>query len=328
MRLSAIRPGTEAIRRYTESGYWIETTSNEVLERNAREFPTKDALFDGRVRLNYADYYRRAWRLAAHWHRMGLTRDDVIAIQLPNWTEFAIAINAAMMLCQFHSDFRRKEVEFILRFIGASLVITPRMFRGFDHVAMLRNLQPLLDRDAEPALSEERLRALRPTGNDLARVLFTSGTTDDPKAVVHTHNTRACACGFQNRDYAIGRDSALLLFLPVGLNWGFFQYAAGDPGGLQARLHGRLSPGGRARPNRERAHHPLRHRSRRALGIAQRCELCALRPEFPQDRHHRWRLLSDRADPPVARACTRTSARVIWNGGGGRTILHLANRRS
>ena len=250
MRLSDIRPSAEAIRRYTASGYWTETTSNEVLERNAREFPTKDALFDGRIRLNYAEYYRRAWRLAALWHRMGLTRDDVIAIQLPNWTEFAIAINAAMMLgipfCQFHSDFRRKEVEFILRFIGASLVITPRLFRSFDHVAMLRDLQPdlprlkhvavvddrppagafdlrsFLDRDAEPALSEEGLRALRPTGNDLARVLFTSGTTGDPKAVMHTHNTTACACQFQNRDYAIGRDSALLLFLPVGLNWGFF----------------------------------------------------------------------------------------------------------
>jgi acyl-CoA synthetase (AMP-forming)/AMP-acid ligase II len=250
MRLTDIRPNAEAIRRYTASSYWVETTSNEVLERNAREFPTKDALFDGRIRLNYSEYYRRAWRLAAHWHRMGLTRDDVIAVQLPNWTEFAIAINAAMMLgipfCQFHSDFRRKEVEFILRFIGASLIIIPRLFRGFDHVAMLRDLQPdlprlkhvavvddrppasafdlrgFLDRDAEPALSEEALRALRPTGNDLARVLFTSGTTGDPKAVMHSHNTTACACAFQNRDYAIGRDSALLLFLPVGLNWGFF----------------------------------------------------------------------------------------------------------
>jgi acyl-CoA synthetase (AMP-forming)/AMP-acid ligase II len=250
MRLADIHPSAEAIRRHTASGYWTETTSNEVLERNAREFPTKDALFDGRIRLNYREYYRRAQRLAAHWNSIGLTRDDVIAIQLPNWTEFAIAINAAMLLgipfCQFHSDFRRKEVEFILRFIDASLVIIPRQFRGFDHVAMLGELQPglprlrqvvvvddrppagtfdlrgFLDRDSEPALSEEGLRALRPTGNDLARVLFTSGTTGDPKAVMHTHNTTACACRFQNRDYAIGRDSALLLFLPVGLNWGFF----------------------------------------------------------------------------------------------------------
>jgi acyl-CoA synthetase (AMP-forming)/AMP-acid ligase II len=250
VRLADIRPSAEAIRRHTASGYWTETTTNELLERNARQFPGKDALVDRRIRLNYGEYYRRAQRLAAHWHRMGLTRDDVIAIQLPNWTEFAVAINAAMMLgipfCQFHSDFRRKEVEFILRFIDASMVIIPHRFRGFDHVAMLRDLQSglprlkhlavvddesladafdlrgFLDRDAEPAVPEAEMRALRPTGNDLARVLFTSGTTGDPKAVMHTHNTTACACVFQNRDYAIDPDSALLLFLPVGLNWGFF----------------------------------------------------------------------------------------------------------
>lgn len=251
MRLADIRPDEAAIRRYTAAGYWTESTSNELLERNAREFPDRDALVDGRRRLSWAQYYRRVQRLAAQWHRMGLGRDDVIAIQLPNWAEFAIAINAAMMLgipfCQFHSDFRRKEVEFILRFLGATMAIIPGRFRGFDHLAMIRALQQpdlpslkrlavvaddppadafdlrgFLDRDAEPEVPEAALRRLRPTGNDLARVLFTSGTTGDPKAVMHTHNTTACACAFQNRDYGITADSALLLFLPVGLNWGFF----------------------------------------------------------------------------------------------------------
>ncbi len=250
MGLAGIHPTAEAVRRYTKAGYWIDTTSNEILESNAREFPRRDALVDSRIRLTYGDYYRRVLRLAAHWHRMGLTRDDVIAIQLPNWSEFAVAINAAMMLgipfCQFHSDFRRKEVEFILRFIGASLVVIPKQFRGFDHLALVRELRPdlprlkhiavvddappadvfdlrgFLDRDAELEVPEAELRRLRPNGNDLARVLFTSGTTGDPKAVMHTHNTTACACIFQNRDYGITGDSALLLFLPVGLNWGFF----------------------------------------------------------------------------------------------------------
>ncbi|HXP74131.1 MAG TPA: AMP-binding protein [Stellaceae bacterium] len=250
MRLADIHPSAEAVRRYTKAGYWVDTTSNELLEANAREFPRRDALVDARIRLTYGEYYRRALRLAAHWHRMGLTRDDVIAIQLPNWSEFAIAINAAMMLgipfCQFHSDFRRKEVEFILRFIDASLVVIPRQFRGFDHLGLVRDLQPglprlrhiavvddtppadvfdlrgFLDRDADPEVPEAELRKLRPNGNHLARVLFTSGTTGDPKAVMHTHNTTACACIFQNRDYGITGESALLLFLPVGLNWGFF----------------------------------------------------------------------------------------------------------
>ena len=80
--------------------------------------------------------------------KLGLTSDDVIAVQLPNWSEFAIAINAAMLVgipfCQFHSDFRHREVEFVLRFTGASTVIIPKEFRRFDHVAMIEELRPKL----------------------------------------------------------------------------------------------------------------------------------------------------------------------------------------
>ena len=243
-------PRAEAIAKYTQAGHWIATTTNEVLERNAREFPNRVALVDDRIRLTYGDLYRRVQRLAAHWYDMGLTRADVIALQLPNWSEFVIAVNAAMMLgipfCQFHSGFRRKEVEFVLRFLGATVVISPKEFRGFDHLALMQELQAtlpklkhlhvvddathpgvfglrqFLDTDAEPVVAEHELRARRPGGNDLARVLFTSGTTGDPKAVMHTHNTLLCACSFNNRDYGIGEDSSMLIFLPVGLNWGFF----------------------------------------------------------------------------------------------------------
>jgi acyl-CoA synthetase (AMP-forming)/AMP-acid ligase II len=70
-------------------------------------------------------------------------------------------------------------------------------------------------------MPEAELLRHRPHGNDVLRLLFTSGTTGDSKAVVHTHNTSLSACRFHVRDYAIRPDSAFLLFLPVGLNWGF-----------------------------------------------------------------------------------------------------------
>ena len=243
-------PSAEAIAEFTSAGYWTQTATIDILENNARQFPDRVALVDGRYRLTYAQYYRRAQRLAAHWHRLRLTRNDVIAIQTPNWAEFAVAVNAAMMLgipfCHFHSGFRRKEVEFILRFVDATMVVCPHKFRDFDHLALMRDLQSnlprlkhiavvddaphegafglrqFLDADAEPEVPEDVLRSLRPNGNQVARVLFTSGTTGEPKAVMHTHNTVACACGFQNRDYGVDGDSAILVFLPVGLNWGFF----------------------------------------------------------------------------------------------------------
>jgi hypothetical protein len=77
------------IVQFMREGYWVETTSNDALEQRARGTPDKLAIADGRVRLGYGEYYRRAERLAAHFVALGLGADDVIAIQLPNWSEFA-----------------------------------------------------------------------------------------------------------------------------------------------------------------------------------------------------------------------------------------------
>ncbi len=251
MNLGSLTFRPELAKRFTEEGYWVDTTSNEALEAAARRFPDKVALVDSRRRVTYAQYYREAQRLAAHWISLGLTKDDVIGIQLPNWSEFAIAVNSGMLagipFCQFHADFRSKEVELVLGFTDAAAVVIPRQFRGFDYVAMLNALRPRLPKlqhvlvvgddvptemfdlrkflasDDGAPLPEAGLRRRRPHANDFARVAFTSGTTGDPKAVVHTHNTTNCALKFLNRDHAVTEESALLLFLPVGLNWGLFQ---------------------------------------------------------------------------------------------------------
>lgn len=193
------------IARFVDEGYWVESTSNDILEQRARDTPDKLAIVDARVRLGYGEYYRRAERLAAHFVALGLGVDDVVAIQLPNWSEFAVAVNAAMLagipFCQFHSDFRSREVEFILNFTGASALIMPSRFRRFDYLAMLAGLRPkvpqlrhvmvvgddlpaeffdvrnFLDSPGEPAIGREKLRRRRPHANDLARTAFTSGTT-------------------------------------------------------------------------------------------------------------------------------------------------------
>jgi acyl-CoA synthetase (AMP-forming)/AMP-acid ligase II len=236
------------MQAFTDAGHWVPTTLADDLDRVAAAAPHRTALVDSRERLDYASYRLRARRLAALLLQLGLTDDDVVAIQLPNWNEFPIAIAAATLagvpFCQFHSDFRVRELEFMLGFIGASTLILPARFRNFDYLQMLEGLRPRLPKlkhilvvgdDVPPQYVDLRRylaqpddpgdalpASRRPHGNAFMRTAFTSGTTGDPKAVLHLHNTTNCACRFLNRGQRIGADSVFLVFLPVGLNWGLF----------------------------------------------------------------------------------------------------------
>ena len=248
MQITSLRHSPEQIDAYRRAAWWTNTTTADMLDHHASEQPARVAIVDGRTRLNYADYVHRSERLAAHFIGLGLTSNDVIALQLPNWSEFAIVVNAAMLagipFCQVHSDFRSREIEFVLRYTDAAVFICPVAFRRFDYLPMIEALRPALpalrhvmavgdnvpagtfnlraylDHDAPLEVSRKALRARRPHADELVRVAFTSGTTGDPKAVLHLHNTTNSAVRFANRGHGIVRDSVVLVFLPAGMNWG------------------------------------------------------------------------------------------------------------
>src|SRR6185437_12303766 len=94
VKIDSVRHTPEQIDAYRRAGWWTDTTTADLLERHAREHPNQLAVADARERLTYAEYAHRTQRLASHFIRLGLTSDDVIALQLPNWIEFAIVVNA------------------------------------------------------------------------------------------------------------------------------------------------------------------------------------------------------------------------------------------
>ena len=57
--------------------------------------------------------------------------------------------------------------------------------------------------------------------DEIFRMAFTSGTTGDPKCVLHSFNSTLYASWLLNQDMNVTADEVMLIWLPIGLNWGY-----------------------------------------------------------------------------------------------------------
>jgi non-ribosomal peptide synthetase component E (peptide arylation enzyme) len=253
----------EMRRRYRRSRHWDEETFYTILARRAAEHPTREALVDRRHRVTYAEFKARVDRVAARLGALGIGAGDVVTIQLPNQVEFAYVFFALERLGavanQIGPDFRSREVEYILRFSESRAFVCPGTFKGFDYVGMIEELRPRLPDLAlvgvlgatgpglvsmDEIIDGEEPVALEPTplgADDVMRMAFTSGTTGNPKGVIHSHNTTLSACRNLNTDMGVTDREVFLIYLPLGLNWGYLTLVQSVMAGARAVLLDRWS---------------------------------------------------------------------------------------
>lgn len=260
------------IEKYTAAGFWTDKTLADVFHRNAREIPDQVAYTDGRSEVTWSDLWRISGEVASGLSRRGVRAGDVVAVQLPNRIEFVFMLAAVARLgavfCQYPPDYRAREIEFILRFSEAHTLVVPDHFRDFDFVEMIDDLRdrlpqlvnavvvPLGAAPAKPVgddwvtleqLREERDPAdaepdRRRDANEVMRIAFTSGTTGEPKAVMHTTNTTLFCLEHAAERLKIDRDAKVLVLMPVGLNMGLSAVVCSALAGAQAILMDRFNP--------------------------------------------------------------------------------------
>jgi non-ribosomal peptide synthetase component E (peptide arylation enzyme) len=255
----------ELIERYTRSGHWSDETFYQVLARRAAAHPDRLAIVDHRHRVTYGELKARVDRTAAAFQHLGVGPGDVVTIQLPNWVEFAYVFFAlervGAVANQIGPDYRSREVEYIIRFSESRAYVCPATFKGFDYVPMIRELRPglpdlktvcVVGGRGEPdtvALDDliygsRPLPPLRPRpmgANDVMRMAFTSGTTGNPKGVMHSFNTTLPACRILNDAMEVTEDEVFLVYLPLGLNWGYLTLLQAIVAGARAVLLDRFS---------------------------------------------------------------------------------------
>ncbi len=217
MAIRDIFHDADLIKQNVESGVWANTTLDDYLQQHARERGDKIALVDRRWRLTFAELNRLAHRAACGLLQLGITNGDVVSLQTPNWAEWLIMHCAATKIGAVTNSigavYRHKEVGYILNYAETALMLIPETFRNFSYTDMLselwpnlpklqhvlvigdhvpegmRSFQAFLDTPWEDRYPDGFPDSARPDPNQIATLMFTSGTTADPKGVMHTHNT-------------------------------------------------------------------------------------------------------------------------------------------
>jgi len=194
----------ELTRRYEREGWWTPDTLGELLSRHLAQAPDAGFWVHSDIRPyagTFADVELRARRLAAGLRKRGVGPGDVIALQLPNWMEAAVVFWAATFLgavvVPIVHFYGRRELGHILSTARPKVFITAREFGRMRFQPDLAADVPIVALVGEDSFDE--LLADEPMTDVLttdpagpAVIAFTSGTTSNPKGVVHSHQTLGC----------------------------------------------------------------------------------------------------------------------------------------
>lgn len=256
----ATRQDPERAARWRAIGQWTDETLHDLLAARVATMPDKVAITDGARCVTYRELADAMDRMAARLRELGIGVGDVVAIQLPNWIEFAPVFFSLERLgavaVTVSTDFRLRELEYILRFSEARGFVTTGTYRGFDHLDMAAELRARVPslrligslraepREGITALDDVVAASGPPAGftpvrqgpDAVMRMAFTSGTTGNPKGVMHSHNTTLPAARILNGDLGLGEGDRMMIWLPLGLNWGYLTLVQSIMAGATAVL--------------------------------------------------------------------------------------------
>ena len=213
---------------------WRGETLWHVFAETAQRHAERVALVDESTRLSFAALAQRAERCAAALAALGVAPGDAIAVHLPNWWETVVALLATARLGAVAVPVpviaRARELRFMLRGSGARVLLLPGVLRGHDHHATLAALRDELPDLAHVVTVRSAAGADMRTWEDLpagpapppahdadaiALLMFTSGSTADPKGVLHSHETLLAEARSLGPAHGIGPADVVLMPSPL-----------------------------------------------------------------------------------------------------------------
>jgi acyl-CoA synthetase len=210
---------SDLAEQYRARGWWDDATLGSMVETGLGAMGSASFRVWSEVRPwagTYADVDLAARSLAMSLRAQGVGEGDVVVMQLPNWVEAGITFWAAAYLgavvVPIVHFYGAKEVGYILRATEPKAIVTADRFGHTDHLSVYDGLLPRASAPVWLVAGETAASALPVAASPFAGALeadpvaahasvdpdapaivaFTSGTTQDPKGVVHSHRTITC----------------------------------------------------------------------------------------------------------------------------------------
>jgi acyl-CoA synthetase (AMP-forming)/AMP-acid ligase II len=191
-------------------GWWRDDdTLWQWLDRHAGSRPEHPAVVSAAGVITWRALHDRVLKVANGLRKKGIDASDVVALQLPNIPEFLIAHLAiarlGAVMCTVHMPYRGAEIESILTHSGAKL-----FFNTAYPFAELEAAEPLpADHPA-------------PDARDPFLLLYTSGTTASPKAVLHAYRTMLGNSRMGAQEHRLSDQSRVLCPAPFSHLYGLY----------------------------------------------------------------------------------------------------------
>jgi acyl-CoA synthetase (AMP-forming)/AMP-acid ligase II len=225
------------IAAYTAAGYWGDDTIYDLVARRAREIPQASAVRDRHRRLSYAELGAAADRLAACLAGHAVRPGERVAVWLPSRVETAITLvacsrNGYVCCPSLHGAHTVAEITALLdRVRAAALIAQPDyggdadrhdVFAALAGREFLRCVLRVGSADAAPFADlpgPRRETKAQWDANQVMYLPFTSGTTGEPKCVMHSNNTLIATARQMVRDWGLQR-AVLYTLSPLSHNLG------------------------------------------------------------------------------------------------------------
>lgn len=239
--ISGIKINEKQKKIYEEKGYWGDKTLLEYWNESVGKYGDREYVIDDKdCRYTYKEVDEKSGAIASYFLEKGIKPQDVISFQIPVWSEFVLftvaCLKVGAVINPIAICYSGDEIASLMKVSESKIFVCPTWYhktdyeqqifavkdhlKSLEHIILLDNLKAkkseavtLKEIIAEMAIFKGNVKV---ESNDVAAILWTSGTTGIAKGVMLTHNNIIFSEKYFNKELGLTNED--IMFMPAPLN--------------------------------------------------------------------------------------------------------------